>query len=339
MLNILRRVLGPLLQIVLAIIDRLRDAKTSVQPPLDGQVDQPPVLPEAPQTQTDAPQGESSHTVGGDPNRQGTFILTDVYSLNFDKRSTPHRDLPPYEHLKGLRFGENGKLEVVGAIIKASQSTGWGAVNEEWFRQSWRRLKEVGGDRYGVDFFRGAYHFLQLNVDGAKQADYYLKLVEQAGGWDVGDIMPIVDLEEGGQGTWAGGEKLAMIKDPVRRARLRDAAIACTTKFVKRVKEVTGHRVMLYGRGMMRDLGIKDRMSCDAVWNPAWTVTMPPMDAYGWPLQDIPLWQLNGGGTVAAKGFPSEIPGWGKMDYSVYIDGTNKTDLVSFRRRLLCRPR
>jgi GH25 family lysozyme M1 (1,4-beta-N-acetylmuramidase) len=272
-----------------------------------------------------------------DFNRRGTFIVTDVYPKDLDDPHTPQIEIPPFKNLVGLTM--NDGHEVIGAIIKASQGTGWGAANENWFKESWRRIKEAGGERYGKDWFRGAYHFLTFQKDGTQQADYFLRLVEQAGGWDVGDIMPMVDAEEGGQGTWAGGEKLEKIADPAKRRRLAQQVIDCVGAFAERVRSRTGNRVMLYGRGIMRDLQINNRMKCDAVANPAYTEHMPPMDKYGWPIKDVVLWQLCGDGDVHCPGFSSEIPGWGKEDYSVYIDGANKTDLASFRKRVLAKSR
>lgn len=272
-----------------------------------------------------------------DYDRKGSFIITDIYPKDLGEH-------PPYHVLPGLKVPRpedhpGPDHEMIGCIIKASQGLSWGASNEAWFKRGWQEIKRVGGERYGKDWFRGAYHFLTFKRDGAAQADYFLKLVEQAGGWDVGDIMPIVDAEEGGQGDWAGGEKLEAIKDPAKRKRLANEVIECVSKFADRVKQKTGLRVMLYGRGIMRDLGISDRMKCDGVANPAYTKVMPDMSKYGWPLSDVLLWQLCGDGVVYSPGFPSEIPGWGKEDYSVYVDGANKTDLVSFRRRVLAKPR
>lgn len=332
------KMLWKIVEIVMAIIRRgPSGASAGVLPPAPP-VSTPPAV-EPPTTQVVTPPVAPVATPAApvDFNRHGTFIITDVYPKDLDDPHTPQIEVPPFENLVGMRFGDNGRLEMVGAMVKASQGVGWGAANEDWFKKCWRRIKEVGGDRYGKDWFRACYHFLTFQRDGAQQADYFCSLVEAAGGWDHGDVMPMVDAEEGGQGTWAGGQKLEDIKDPARRRRLANEVVECVSKFADRVRQRTGQRVMLYGRGIMRDLLINDRMHCDAVANPAYTRTMPPMDRYGWPLEDVVLWQLNGDGVVYAPGFPAEIPHWGKEDYSVYIDGANKTDLVSLRRRLLAK--
>lgn len=327
-----------LVQVVRAIIGAFTGAKSSVQASLPAPTEPTPVQPEPTSTHAEGPPGEPQVTPpappatpsGPDPNRRGTFLITDIYPGDLGAN-------PPYHVLPGLKM--NGGHEMIGCIIKASQGLSWGAANEAWFKRGWQQIKAVGKERYGVDWFRGCYHFLTFKRDGAAQADYFLKLVEQAGGWDVGDIMPMVDAEEGGQGDWAGGEKLEAIKDPAKRKRLAAQVVECVSKFADRVKERTGQRVMLYGRGIMRDLDISDRMHCDGVANPAYTKSMPPMDRYGWPLSDVLLWQLCGDGVVYCPGFSGKTPGWGEEDYSVYIDGANKTDLVSFRRRVLAKSR
>jgi len=265
--------------------------------------------------------------MAGNPDRQGTFIITDIFPGDLGPN-------PPFESLPGLVV--NGK-EVVGCVIKASQGTGWGKRNETWFQRNWPKIRDVAGARYGVDFFRGCYHFLVLSGDGAKQADYFCDQVKAAGGFDKGDLMPWVDVEEGGQGKWAP-QKLETIKDADLRKRLAHDVTTCTTAFVERFKKRTGLRIAVYGRGIFRDLHMTEcTFGAESNVNPAYTTTMPRMEKYGVPLERISLWQLCGDGTVAARGFPSTLTGWGKEDYSVFIDGPNKTTLKSLREHCLAR--
>lgn len=151
--------------------------------------------------------------------------------------------------------------------------------------------------------------------------------------------MPWVDAEEGGQGNWAGGEKLANIKDPAKRARLAKEVTKCVTDFVRRFKERTGLRIAVYGRGIFRDLRMTDCIfGADSAVNPAYTSIMPTMEKYGVPLSHISLWQLCGDGEAYADGFPKgNISGWGAEDYCVYINGANKTTLASLRERCLAK--
>jgi GH25 family lysozyme M1 (1,4-beta-N-acetylmuramidase) len=269
-----------------------------------------------------------------DPDREGTFIIPDIYPEDLHGN-------PAFDVLPGLTI--NGK-EVVGCVVKASEGVGWGKKNEDWFKNSWKKVRDIAGSRYGVDFFRGSYHFLLFSVDGAKQADYFCDLVDAAGGWGDGDLMPWVDIEEGGQGSWAP-QRLETITDSTLRRRLADDVTTCATAFVKRFKERTGLRIAVYGRGVFRDLQMTDgKFGADSVVNPAYTQTMPQMDRYGVPLDDITLWQLcgvdsKGKADVFVPGFPAELTGWGKTDYSVYIDGARKTSLKTLRDRCLARPR
>lgn len=271
------------------------------------------------------------------PNRFGTFIAPDVYPRDLDNPRTPVIELPPFSVLPGLVVMDK---EVVGCYVKASEGLGWGSANEDWFRRCWRELRTVGGSRYGTDWFRGCYHFLRFQQDGARQADYFMDLIESAGGWDVGDLVPWVDIEEGGQGTWSGGERLERVVDQAKRRRLVREVTDCASAFVSRVRERRpGIKVGVYGRGLFRDLGMTAcRFGADVVCNPAWTERMPPMDGYGWPLADIVEWQLCGDGAVAARGFPSELPGWGKTDYSAFINGAQRCGTADIRRRCLAHP-
>ncbi len=269
-----------------------------------------------------------TNTAPAAPDRGGTFIVPDIYPADLGQN-------PPFHALPGLHVMGS---EVIGCYVKCSEGVGWGQTNEEWFERAWKSLRDVGGERYGKDWFRGCYHFLRFDQDGARQADYLCDLVDRAGGWGPGDLCPWVDVEEGGQGKWAGGERLEDIRDPAKRRRLALEVRKCVTDFVSRFKQRTGLRIMVYGRGIFRDLGMSDcRFGADGICNPAYTATMPRMDAFGWPIEDIQFWQACGDGEVHVPGFPSSIPGWGRTDYSIYINGSAPTTLTDFRKRCLTR--
>ena len=256
------------------------------------------------------------------PDRIGTFLIPDVYPEDLGGS-------PPFQVLPGLHV--SGK-EVVGCIVKASEGTGWGAQNERWFERSWRTLGELASPQ----FFRGCYHFLRFTAPGAAQADYLCDMVERAGGWGPWDMMPWVDIEEGGQGHWAPGplEGLSLPE----KEKLAQQVTTCVEDFVRRFKQRTGLRIAVYGRGLFRDLGMRSCMfGADAASNPAYTAEMPREDQYGIPLDKIIDWQVCGDGVVYDPGFPPTIPGWGKSDYSVYVDGAHPTSLSSLRTRCLAR--
>jgi hypothetical protein len=242
----------------------------------------------------------------GDPDPP--YLLVDLYPLDLGPR-------PPWEVLARTPG-------YVGAIIKAMEGTGY--RDGGWFAANWPAVQEAGGDRYPDTWFRGAYLFLRFAVAGADQADAYLDAIDAAGGWGDGDILPIIDVEQGGP------------QNPNRRASAQQV-IDCTTDCADRIRERTGRRVMLYGRGAMRDLGITDHMGCDVVWNPAYTNPMVRNGLQSWDLDDIVLWQYCGDGTAAFPKLPHSVPGFGhgKVDISVYIQGAEKPTLDEARRRLL----
>lgn len=217
-----------------------------------------------------------------------------------------------------------------GAILKATQGIKGYNTDGGWFKTNWPLVKDVGGERYGKTWFRGAYVFLNFWQDGAAQADYYLEVIDDAGGWDSGDIIPIIDVELGNDGS--NGRP---------RNKNRDASsqeiIDCTTTCAERLKEVTGRNVMLYGRGAMRDKGINDKMGCDIVWNPSYTSTIVMHGLEAWTLDDVALWQYCGDGAAALPDqtkFPRTISGFGNADISVYIEGANKPSFENLKSRL-----
>lgn len=210
-----------------------------------------------------------------------------------------------------------------GAILKAYEGTRFN--DGGWFQNNWQAARGVGGDRYGESWFRGAYLFLKFAQSGIDQADSYLQAIERAGGWDRGDIFPIIDVELGG-------------KTNSNRQASAQEVIDCTTACADRLRQETGRKVMLYGRGAMRDLGINVRMGCDVVWNPSYTVTMVRHGLETWALEDIALWQYCGDGKAAFDKLPHEVPGFGKVDISVYVQGAEKPTLHALRQRLVGSP-
>ena len=212
---------------------------------------------------------------------------------------------------------------LAGVILKASEGTSYAP---SWFAQNWQAMGVAAGTRLGSSWLRGAYHFLRFPGDGAAQADFYLTAVERAGGFVRGDIWPIVDVERGGGNASASAQQ----------------TIDTTAAFADRVKRRRGGKVILYGRGAMRDLGIATKMGCDYVWNPGYTATMPMNGLSAWSPSDIVLWQYSGTdgkGNVSGStqhGLPLTIPNFGTgVDMSVYLEGGEVgTSLAAMRRRL-----
>ena len=257
----------------------------------------------------------TSTTSDGDPaNTQ--FFFVDVYSQDLS-------GAPAWDVLVNT-------AKFYGAILKATQGIkGW-SNDRGWFKNNWPILKSVAGDRYGSTWFRGAYLFLNFWQDGSDQADHYLDTIMDAGGWDVGDILPIIDVELGQDGK-DGKHK----RNPNQDATAQQI-IDCTTACANRIKSVTGRNIMLYGRGAMRDKQINDKMGCDVVWNPCYTSHIVMNGLEAWTLDDVALWQYCGDGTAALdeRKFPRSIARFGSPDISVYIEGANKPSLDTLITRL-----
>lgn len=254
------------------------------------------------------------------------YLLFDLYP--FDLGQMPAFDVPARTDVDG-----DGDADYRGGILKATDGTDYGYT--AWFEANFKRMVEAGGEGRGKSWFIGGYHYLQFFQDGRRQADYYLGILKRAG-WVPGvDIVPIVDVEFGGERAQNHNASTSQIID-------------VTTAFADRCREVTGRGVMLYGRGVMRDRGIASKMGCDRVWNPSYTQSMETngivdLKFYGrrgaWDLDDIVLWQHVGDGTGSnlRHKLPLVIDGFGhgRVDQSVYVDGARKPTLESMRRRLL----
>jgi GH25 family lysozyme M1 (1,4-beta-N-acetylmuramidase) len=216
---------------------------------------------------------------------------------------------------------------VSGFILKATQGDVY--AHADWFVTNWERARLADPARYAAgELLRGAYHYLELTKPAVPQADYYLRIVDKAGGWGASDIVPIVDVEGGGDGSANSRATAQQVVD-------------CTSRWAERVTAVTGRPVMYYGRGLDRDLRINSRMGCSCVWDPAYTRRIVLNGLEEWTLNDVVLWQYTDGtaGDNSAHGLPIEIPdgpaGFGRVDLSVAICGDRRPTWAEVKRRLL----
>jgi len=206
--------------------------------------------------------------------------------------------------------------DFVGGIIKATEGTEFDVT---WFKRHWRELKTTAGERYGTSWFRGAYHFLKFDKSGKDQADFYLRTIENAGGFDVGDIIPIVDVELGNEGKL--NEAGVLVKRNSNWDASAQKIIDCTSEWSEHVKAATGQQVMLYGNGAMREKQISNRMNCDWLWIPRYTPDLPRLmyERAGWDLPSVAMWQYCGDGAAELANYPRAVPGVGKVDISVVL--------------------
>ena len=188
-----------------------------------------------------------------------------------------------------------------GAILKASEGS---TYKPQWFRDSWPAVKRGSGPRYGIDWFRGAYHYLRFSSQPDAQAAAYLAQIDAGGGWSDGDLWPIVDVERTGN----DGTSKAKVIDYVCR-------------WSAFVLAETGRAPMLYGGSWLRELRIKDRMGCQLLWTPRYTAKLPATSytALGFDLTSTWGWQYCGDGEAKLPGYPKATPIGAKLDISAVI--------------------
>lgn len=222
-----------------------------------------------------------------------------------------------------------GKTDLATLIAAGPPWHGWmGKATQgnyysggDWFRTHWPLAKSLAGDRYGKDWFRAAYHYLDVRVDAKLQAEYFLQVVSRAGGWGYGDLWPVVDVERAGQRGAIGAQ---LVIDRV-------------SDWTRIVHEHTGQRVILYAGSYLRELGIRDRMGCSLLWVARYAETLPA-DAYasiGWSLEDLFAWQYAGDGAGKLKGYPMVSP-IGKVDVSTLTIAGGGDEALKYVRNNMC---
>jgi len=89
------------------------------------------------------------------------------------------------------------KVETEFCITKATQGTDF---RDSKFKEYWAGMKKAG-------IPRGSYHFLNATqpADGAAEAQFYLKVVDEVGGLKPGDLPYCCDMEAGSTAAGAAG--------------------------------------------------------------------------------------------------------------------------------------
>jgi lysozyme len=86
----------------------------------------------------------------------------------------------------GIQWSAVAQAGLTFSIAKATEGT---SVQDSEFAANWSGMKAAG-------MTRGAYHYFHSSDDGAAQADYFLAMVNSAGGFQPGDLPPFLDWEE-----------------------------------------------------------------------------------------------------------------------------------------------
>lgn len=182
-----------------------------------------------------------------------------------------------------------------GLIIKATQGDYYSGGG--WFRTYWPLIRQlaINASRYRKDFVRGCYHYFDLKVDARVQAEYFLRHVELAGGWDWGDLAAMIDVEESGN---PGDVTASQIVDGV-------------STWTGIVETATGTKPILYGGNYLAEHGVTDHCGCQALVVARYSAKLPPI-AYtriGWTAADLVGWQYAGvPGGAYLKNYPKTCP-------------------------------
>jgi hypothetical protein len=176
-----------------------------------------------------------------------------------------------------------------------------------WFPGAWKAAGPSSANpAYGKTWFRFPYHYYVVGDDPGGQADTALGIIESSGGFDIGDLWMGVDIERGEQ---PAGVTAAQVEDGIEG-------------FAERVLQRTGKRPILYAGSFTRELGIKSRMGCWALWFPEWepTITWATVEAMGFDINTTLLWQdVGDGSNTAPPGYPHTTPIGAHLDISILV--------------------
>lgn len=211
-----------------------------------------------------------------------------------------------------------------GAVLKVSQGLHYNSGS--WLVKNWSALEAARKATANLDFFRGAYHYLTIADSGQKQAEYYLGVLNAAGGFKKGDLWPIVDVESASNGNPAAQQ-----------------IIDCTSSFAETIKRETGRQTMLYGGSFLYDHAIKSRMGCSYLWIARYTATLPAnvYERIGWSVDALWGWQYASDDfkaqlkTPSGVTYPDIAPGCGDVDLTVL---TYPGGLAALRTKLWSEP-
>jgi len=181
------------------------------------------------------------------------------------------------------------------AIAKASEGV---TFVESRFAQNWKAMKAAG-------VVRGAYCFFHSSPDDpVVEADFFVDVVNQAGGYEPGDFLAL-DLE-------------------VLDGNTPDVVAADALAWLARVKETTGITPIIYTSPRVFDtlLGSPAGFSGYPLWDVTWNGGPPkcPNIPASWP--GWAFWQY-AGDSISAPGLP------GSMNDGDVFNGS-RADLVAF---------
>lgn len=122
------------------------------------------------------------------------------------------------------------------AFAKATQGT---SHTDSEFSRNWSAMKEAG-------LIRGAYHYLEPNLDGAKQAKHFLSVVSL----EPGDLPPAVDVERTNRDT-------------------NEELLTTLTQYLEEIRTHTGRNAIIYVSPAFWNEHLEPKLE-KALPNPLW---------------------------------------------------------------------
>lgn len=194
-----------------------------------------------------------------------------------------------------------------GVCLKANQGTYYPhGPRRDWFLKYW---KEARGAELNPLWMRGAYDYADLHYNPEDEVDFFLKLVDEAGGWSPFDMLPMVDIESAGN------------PDKIGKAKLEDWVSRYSAAMVAK----HGRKPLLYGNIYLAENGFRGLHGTAGLIAARYSRTLPA-DIYtrlGLTIKDLAGWQYTGTGdpTWGPSGYPAISP----------LDKKQKVDITALQ--------
>jgi lysozyme len=160
------------------------------------------------------------------------------------------------------------KVKQSGRVFAIARVSDGLSVVDTQFANNWTGMKQAG-------LVRGVYQFFRPARDPIAQADLLLQKVQAAGGFQPGDLPPVLDVET---------------VDGVATATLRQRM----QQWLDRVEQAVGRKPMIYTAAFMSD-AVGTGFSKYPLWVANYGATCPTMPA-GW--SEWKFWQSSSTGSV-----------------------------------------
>jgi lysozyme len=196
--------------------------------------------------------------------------------------------------LKGIDVAEHQKQIDWKAVVASGRTFAWARATEglgdpdENFARNWKRMKQAG-------IVRGAYHFARpcKGREPGDEVREFLSVVERAGGFEDGDLVPMLDLEAFGP-TGALSPK---------------ATLNWARTFVHLVHKEVGRLPVIYTGSFWREASMgnpADDLNCK-LWLAAYVDKPDEFIPAAWSDHGWLLWQHSDKGKVPGIGAAVDV--------------------------------